>query len=283
MDVQKIDNIPYKEFMNEFYKPGVPVVFKNASKVWKANGLFTPDYFRKNFADRKTEVQEKEYTMKELLDLVENSTAEKPAPYPIKFDIPSKIPELLPLINPLGMHYAVPNWFESKMFPSVLIGSQTELFLGGPGGKLPVTHIDYFHTNAWVTQLYGDKNFIVFPKGQDEFLYPKENNQWESEVNIFNPDYEKHPNFRQATPIVVTVKQGETIFVPAGMWHCAESLTTSISVIFDQINDKNYDQYVNDVWQFKKKSNMLKATAVLAYCKIAKYFCRIEDFFVKPQ
>ncbi len=280
MDVQKVENISYNEFVNEFYKPGIPVVFKHASKVWKANGLFTPEYFRKNFADKKTIVNEKEYTMKQLLDMVESSTTDKPAPYPIKFDIPSTLPELEPLISPLGMHYAVPNWFQSKMFPSVLIGSQTELFLGGPGGRI-IAHIDYFHTNAWITQLYGDKNFIVFPKGQDEYLYPKKENQWESEVNIFNPDYEKHPKYRQATPIIARVNQGETIFVPAGIWHCAESLTTSISVIFDQINNQNYDQYVTDIWNHKKKDNRMKAFAAFAYCKVAKYFCRLEDAIVK--
>lgn len=253
MDVQKVGDITYKEFMQEFYKPGIPVVFKNASKVWKANGLFTPDYFRQNFAERKTVVKEKEYTMGELLGFIENSSSEQPAPYPIKFDIPSTIPELLPLISPLGMRYAVPNWFQSKMFPSVVIGSQTELFLGSPGGKFPVAHIDYYHTNAWVTQLYGDKNFIVFPRGQDELMYPKKDNPWESDVNIFNPDYEKHPKYKQATPITVTIKQGETIFVPWGIWHTAESLTPSISVIFDQINRSNYNDYVKDVWQIKKK------------------------------
>ncbi|HLK28590.1 MAG TPA: cupin-like domain-containing protein [Puia sp.] len=283
MQVQKVENISYKDFMNEFYKPGIPVVFKDASKVWKARGLFTPKYFRDNFSERKTVVNEKEYTMGELLDLIENSSSERPAPYPCKFDIPSKLPELLPLITPLGMNYAVPNWFQSMMFPSVVIGSQTELFLGSPGGKFPVAHIDYFHTNAWVTQLYGDKNFIVYPRGQDEFMYPKANNKWESDVNIFNPDYEKHPKYKNATPITVTIKEGETIFVPWGIWHSAESLTPSISVIFDQINASNYDEYVKDVWKYKKDGNKAKALAVLAYCKMAKYFCKAGDLFARPQ
>ena len=283
MEVKKIGNIPYKEFINEFYKPGIPVVFKEASKRWKANGLFTPNYFRANFGDRKTEVKEKEYSMNQLLDLIESSTESNPAPYPCIFDIPRQLPEILPLISPIEMLYAEPNWFNSKFFPSVVVGSNVELFLGSPGGKFPVAHIDYYHTNAWITQLYGRKNFIVFPRDQDEFMYAKKDNKWESEVNIFNPDYEKHPKFKQATPVTITVEQGETIFIPAGLWHSAESLSPSISVIFDQINSRNFDQYVSDVWDVKKKQNMLKAIAVLAYCRTIKYFCLLSDFFTKPQ
>ena len=45
MDIIRRDNISYKEFIEEHYKPGIPLVFKSASKVWKANGLFTPDGF----------------------------------------------------------------------------------------------------------------------------------------------------------------------------------------------------------------------------------------------
>ncbi len=45
MEVQRVDGISYESFMQDFYEPGVPVVFKNAAKVWKAKGLFTPDWF----------------------------------------------------------------------------------------------------------------------------------------------------------------------------------------------------------------------------------------------
>ena len=70
MEVQKVDNITPKEFYNEFYMTGTPVVFKNASKVWKANGTFTPDWFRQNFGDRPIDVKGKTYTMREVMDLV---------------------------------------------------------------------------------------------------------------------------------------------------------------------------------------------------------------------
>jgi hypothetical protein len=214
----------------------------------------------------------------EILKWIENSTPENPAPYPIKFDIPEQLPELINLITPLGMNYAKPNWFESKAFPRKVFGSSIELFFGGPGGKFPIAHIDLFHTNAWITQLYGKKNFIVFPRGQDEFLYPNSENPLVSDVNIFHPDYEKHPAFRKATPIVITVEKGETIFIPWGIWHSSESLTPSISVIFDQINKRNFNAWARDVWDYKKTGNRLKGALSMGYYAVAaNILCRLGD------
>jgi hypothetical protein len=278
MEVQKVSNISHQEFINRFYNPGIPVVFKSASKAWKASTLFTPEYFRNQFGERQTRISDQDCTIREILHWIENSSPSNPAPYPIKFDIPDQLPELMSLITPLGMNYAKPNWFESKAFPRKVFGSSIELFFGGPGGKFPIAHIDLFHTNAWITQLYGKKNFIVFPRGQDKFLYPNVKNPIVSDVNIFNPDYEKHPAFRQATPIIVTIEQGETIFIPWGIWHSSESLTPSISVIFDQINKRNFYAWTRDVWDYKKTGNKLKAVLSMGYYAVAaNILCRIGD------
>jgi histone arginine demethylase JMJD6 len=280
MEVQKVEDISYAAFMQEFYQPGIPVIFKNASKSWKAKDVFSPDWFRNHYGDRQTVVTGKQYTMRQIVDMVENSSVNDPAPYPCIFDIPETLPELLDFVQPLNLNYARPNWFESKAFPNKVFGSSIELFFGGPGGKFPIAHIDIFHTNAWITQLYGKKNFIVFPRGQDEFLYPNPQNLLESEVNIFNPDFDKHPAFRKATPAVITVEQGETIFIPWGIWHSSESLTPSISVIFDQVNKRNFPDWIKDVWSYKKKKggNKLKAVLSMAYyAVVANILCRIGD------
>src|SRR5690349_8092486 len=225
MEVQKVDNISHKEFMKEFYEPGIPVVFKKASKVWKANGLFTPNWFRENYGDRTKTIDGKTYTMRQIMDLVEKSTESNPAPYPIKFNVPEELPELIPLIQPLNLNYAYPNWLENKMFNVGHWGGITELFIGGAGGKFPYIHLDYYHLNAWINQLYGDKRFTVFPRGQEDLLYPKPDDPWRSDMNIFEPDFEKYPKYKQATPIHFTVGAGETLFIPAGTWHTAYSLT----------------------------------------------------------
>ncbi|RNL52568.1 cupin-like domain-containing protein [Pedobacter jejuensis] len=272
MEIQRVDNITHQEFLKNFYEPGIPVVFKNASSVWKAKGLFVPEWFKTNYGERVLNKEGKSYTMSEVFDLVENSTVENPAPYPLKYNITTDIPELLPLIQPLNLNYALPNWLESQWFKKGYWGSATELFIGGPGGKFPYLHLDYYHLNAWITQLYGEKQFTVFPRGQEDFLYPKADDPWRSEVNIFEPDYEKFPKYKDATPINFTVGPGETLFIPFGTWHSAYSLTTTISVAFDQLNEKNYKPFLKDVWDFKRRQGLVKALTMHSYawlgCKI---------------
>lgn len=274
MEIQRVDDISHQEFMTHFYEPGIPVVFKNASKVWKARELFTPNWFRQHYAERKMEKNGKVYTMREVMDLVESSSENDPAPYPLVFNIPNQLPELLPLIDPLGMNYASPNWLESKWFKRGYWGSATELFVGGPGGKFPYLHLDYYHLNAWITQLYGEKRFTVFPRGQEDLLYPKSDDPWRSEVNIFEPDYVKFPKFKDATPIHFTVGPGETLFIPFGTWHSAYSLTPTISVAFDQLNFKNHKDFLKDVWSFKRRLGLTKALTMYSYAWLG---CKMGD------
>jgi histone arginine demethylase JMJD6 len=276
MDIIRRENITHEEFMEEHYKPGIPLVFKNAVKDWKANGLFTPDWFRENYSDRTTVVQGKTYNMREIMNMVEASTEENPAPYPCIYNINDQLPELLPLIKP-DIVYSQPNWLNNKMFKLGKWGAALELFIGGPGGKFPYLHLDYYHLNAWITQLYGEKRFTVFPRGQEHMLYPRPNDPWRSELNVFEPDYEKHPLYKDATPISFVVGPGETLFIPFGTWHTAYSLTPTISVAFDTLNAKNHSEFMKDVWTFKSRDSKVKAMAMYPYAWLATNLSKLTD------
>ncbi len=279
MEIVRRSDITYEEFVENHLKPGIPIVFTNASKVWKANGTFTPNWLRENFGERKTSHDNKEYTMKQVLDLIEKSTVENPAPYPFLFNLPSVLPELIEYVQPVGLNYAEPNWIDSSFFKRGTWGNALEMFIGGPGGQFPYVHLDYYHLSAWVTQLYGEKRFTVFPRGQEEFLYPDPNNYWRSQVNIFAPDYEKFPKLREATPISFTVGPGETLYIPFGIWHTAYSLTPTISVAFDQLSAINSIEFIKDVWKLKKKFGKLKAAYNVGYASMACLGCQIGDIF----
>ncbi|NCX95934.1 MAG: cupin-like domain-containing protein [Chitinophagia bacterium] len=273
MEIQKVGDISHKQFMEEFYLPGKPCVFKSASKVWKANGTFTPNWFRKHYPDVPTEVKGKTYTMSQIMDMVENSTEASPAPYPCVYHIPTQLPALMDMLKPLNMNYAVPNWLEHSWFQRGYWGSATEMFIGGPGGKFPYLHLDYYHLNAWINQLYGDKQFIVFPKGQEDMLYPKPDDPWHSELDIFNPDFTKYPKYKDATPIKFVVHAGESLFIPAGTWHTAYSLSPTISVAFDQLNEKNFKAFLKDVWVFKRREGLAKAIGAYTYAWMGGIVC----------
>jgi hypothetical protein len=280
LDVQRVSagEITHKEFYNEFWKKGIPLVFKDASRKWKAYGTFTPDYFRTNFGDRKTEVNGAEYTMNEILDLVEGKDTSRPVPYPCKYHIRTALPELAGHMDPLDLGFARPNWLESRWFRLGNWGNVTELFIGGPGGQFPYIHIDYYHLSAWINQLYGEKEFTVYPREQAHMMYPDPNDPHRSLVNDpERPDLDRFPLFKDVTPYKFTIKAGESLYVPFGLWHTAKSLTVSMSVAYDLMNAENFAPFLKDVWFYRRGGNKLKAAAITGYAAMAGALCKLED------
>ncbi|MFC3561440.1 cupin-like domain-containing protein [Pedobacter jamesrossensis] len=278
--VEKKDDISYQEFVDEHLKKRIPVVFKNATLAWESNTIFTPDFFSKNFGNQTTTSGGINYTMNEILEITKNSTPENPAPYPILFEIPKQLPDLLKYLDPIHINYSRPNWFASKNFPYGKYGKNIQLFIGGKGNQYSL-HKDFFHTNAWITQLYGQKKFVVFPHGQDDYLYAGEKgfDSFLSPINILNPDLEKYPDYKKATPLEIILEPGETIFIPNGVWHTTVGMGHNISLIFDQLNARNFDDWTKDIYTIKKDQGLLKSNMHYAFAKSAGILCKIREVF----
>jgi histone arginine demethylase JMJD6 len=137
MKVHKLDDISSAFYMQDFYQPAIPVVFKNASKVRTAEGRFSPYRFRSDFGDRTTEVKEKTCNLLQFMGMNEGSSESNPAPYRCISDMPETIPGIMSLLGPLNLNYAKPNWLESKWINKGHWKGAKKLFFGGPGGRFP--------------------------------------------------------------------------------------------------------------------------------------------------
>lgn len=216
--------------------------------------------------------------MSEILDLIEGKDTSRPVPYPCKYHLPTQLQELIPEVSPLNLGFAKPNWLESAWFKRGYWGSALEMFIGGPGGKFPYVHLDYYHLSAWINQVYGHKEFTVWPRGQEAFLYPEAGNSWKSGIpDIEHVDLDKFPLYRNATPITFVVGPGETLFIPFGIWHTAKSLEPTISIAFDLLNAQNFPLFLKDVWGFKKEKGLFKAVAATTYAGIGGVVCKAGD------
>ena len=274
-EIEKLGSLSYDDFMERYLKPGIPVVLTNGAASWKSKHSFTPDFFRERFGDYTTTHGDRVYAMREILDITANSTPEHPSPYPILFEIPEQLAEFLPMVEPLHMNYAFPNWFRGKVIPYGRLGNNIHLFIGGVGNQYSL-HKDMFHTNAWITQLYGEKKFVVLPRDQEALLYPHDSG-FISPINILKPDYEKYPKYRQATPISVTLKPGETIFIPNGIWHTTVALSHNISLIFDQLNGHNFKAWKKDAYDYNKGKNKAKALAMYGLAHAVGSICQVSE------
>ena len=265
--VEKKYGMTYSEFAKDHMYANYPVVFGDATAAWPALHKFTPEFFKQRYGDRKVKVRGEWFKLGDYMDLMLTSTEENPAPYPCKLQIATDYPELLPDVSP-RYSFALPDRTHSKMLPGGFLGGADtlEIFFGSPGGQFPYMHYDYMSLHAFINQLYGNKEFTVIPPSQTKYVYPDPDNQWKSLVNDHrNPDLDKFPLFKNATPISFVVGPGETMFIPCGWWHTARSLTPTISVAFDLLNSSNWNQFINEVGIMMNRQRPVKAKFAKAY------------------
>ncbi|XP_062592380.1 HSPB1-associated protein 1-like isoform X2 [Saccostrea cucullata] len=111
-------------------------------------------------------------------------------------------------------------------------GTESTIWIGTEGCYTNC-HYDTYGFNL-VAQIQGRKRWILFPPWESFYLYPTripyEESSVFSEVNVKNPDYQHHPEFKKACPYIVTLEPGQVLYVPRHWWHYVESLEDSISV-----------------------------------------------------
>ncbi len=266
--------LPYTEFVNDYLKRSRPVIITDAVRNWKALSRWTPDFFGRSYRDREVHIDGMSYKVGEFIDLVNHSTVDQPAPYLRNEAVNEVFPEVTADIDPCHV-YASPNWLAGRFYPARLNSmlnrcSVAELYIGGKGGAFPFLHYDLFHTNAYLSQIYGRKEYTVFSPDQTQYLYvvPGMPNQ-SSVSDLENPDLSRFPLFAKAKAARFCLEPGETLFIPAGWWHTARMLTPCITVSINHANSANWREVVSDLGsrfaQAESTATRLTAPAVSFY------------------
>ena len=242
---------------------------------------WTPAYFAEKVGHRRVTVDDAEYTVSELLALIESSTPENPAPYLRAQKLVEVLPELAPDLEPM-ISDARPNWAESRLLPSSIRRARLpEILLGGRGAGFHVLHYDKAHLHAFISQLYGLKDLFIFSPEQTPRLYPKESAPNQSSVNIHTPDLVRHPLFADAEMQVTTLKPGDTVYVPPGWWHTTLMNETSITVTWNMVGASNWADFSADTRsRVASRTNQAVAGALGAYLGLFGVGARLRDRLV---
>lgn len=251
--IERRSGLSRREFIAEYRNPRKPVILTDASRDWPAHTEFTFDFFKQRLGDRDVVIGSKKYKLGEFIDLLLNSTRERPAPYPCKLNVRKEFAELAPYFSRYDL--AGPDRVGSRLISKRFLDGlyDLEVFLGGPGGEFPYLHYDYLGLFAYINMIVGEKEFTVYSPDQEPFLYPNPGSGWTSLIeNHHQPDLQKYPLFAKAKPAKAVLKAGETLFIPSGWWHTAKSLTPSISVAFDQLCSSNWGFFVRECCRFRR-------------------------------
>ncbi|MBL9172151.1 MAG: cupin-like domain-containing protein [Verrucomicrobiales bacterium] len=265
--VDKRANLSHEELVSRYVERRLPVVIQDGTRHWRGMGKITPDYLRKKYGHLSKRVDGRDYTVAEVSELIQTSTPENPAPYPFNLNVEHYFPELLEEFSP-DIVFGRSDRIKHPLLPGFLLsGTQTyELFMGGYGSRFPYLHVDLLALDTQITQLHGTKEFILYPPDQTPYLYPFPDNPLRSQVNIFEPDLEKFPNFRKAVATRVRVEPGESILFPTGWWHTTQIHGPSISFGRVHVNRANWNAFVDEnfaLWRRNGHSWMLSHAARL--------------------
>lgn len=241
-------DLPYERFLEEYVIANRPVIIENAMPQWNALHRWTPEYFKTHLGSEQVDVTYGgvKMTMDALIDAVLASTAEKPGPYLHKVIIHQHMPQLLPDLSPENT-YGFPCRYCSPLMPKRFRrpDGYLKLLIGGVGGKFPLMHFDGDNANALISEIYGDKEFVLFAPEDTPNVYPHPGAMTTSQIDdLVNPDLEKFPLLARAVQYRGIIQPGESMFVPSKWWHSARVVSTSISVCTNMLDRSNWNGFI---------------------------------------
>lgn len=265
-----IDRLHWSElgperFETAFAQALRPVVITGAFDHWPARTRWTMDFFRHSQGQREVVVDKKGWKLADLIDLIERSSADSPAPY-----LRNELLDLWPSsvradIEPIPL-CAQGNWLESPAMRYIRRWRSTELYIGGAGAKFPILHYDQFHLHAFLMQIYGEKEYLAYAPDQLDCMYRGEGELDNKSLidDLDRPDLERFPKFANAKGIRFRLLPGETLFVPCGWWHTAKILSPSITVSINGITGSNWNDFVEDISTDVGRSSLLRGLVMRA-------------------
>jgi len=247
-----------------------PVVISNVAPEWSAMRNWTPEHFRQRFGSKPVAIgYGRSMPFDQFIDEVLASSPEQPGPYMYRSFLHEVLPELLPDVIPqnkfaFARRYASPLMPEAWRRPDGYL----KLLIGGVGSKFPVMHFDGENAHAAITQIHGDKEFLVYAPEDTPYLYPKKFFPNHSVVDDpVMQDLERFPLLARATQYRTTLRPGDMIFVPARWWHVARALSTSISVCTNMLDGSNWSGYVEEVAAHAASTSPRRGKFIRRYLK----------------
>jgi hypothetical protein len=241
-------NLSYAEFERDYLTPNKPVILTGCMDDWPALSKWSPEFFKREYGATPVTADGQAMPLGEFIDLVLASSPERPAPYLRDAKVRDLGPELMNDIEPF-CEYSFPNWLPGfylvKKLRDLFDAAQIELFVGGEGTKLGQIHYDYIHAHTVLCQVYGRKEFTLFPPEDAPWLYA--DGAQAAFKDLDTVDRERFPLFERATPISFVQEPGEIIFLPSGWWHTTRLLSASIAVGVNFANASNWSAVTKDI------------------------------------
>ncbi len=244
--IERVDDVGADAFFSRYFAGNTPVVITGRVRRWRALGLWSPAYLRRELGRVRVRyvegrAREVDYDMKtpqltktttlgayatkveralpgnDLYLVAQNRNMDLPAMQRLWDDV--EVP--VDLVDPTRARGAVAFWF-------------------GPGGTVTPLHHDT--CNILFCQVYGQKRLTLVPP-QETFLLRGARSMYAA-LDPERPDLQRFPEWSSASVFEVVLDAGDALFIPVGWWHHVRSLSVSINLAFANFRvPNNFDWY----------------------------------------
>lgn len=227
-EIERVEKLTKKEFIENYYKKQKPVVITNQIEDWPAFTKWNFDFLRQVAGDkmvplydsRKTDytkkVNEPDFTMtlSEYIDILEKGPTDLRI---FLFDLMKDVPSMKADMKwpELGIH---------------LLKSLPLLFFGGQDAKV-FMHYDIDFPNIFHIHFEGKKQCVLVDPKETKYMY-RLPYSWicNEDIDFDNPDFEKFPALKKINPYITYLQHGEMLYMPEGWWHYMKYLTPGFSL-----------------------------------------------------
>ncbi len=287
LKIDRIDaDISVKEFRERYYKPQIPVLIKGLANKQPAGEKWSIDFFKETMGHHEVE-------------LFDNRNKEHEKTTALNGDVKMPLKDYLEIIE--KDEYTPLRMFVYDMFklnpalrddfrcPDLVKGKLGKLgffFMGGKDTEVRL-HFDVDYNSVLLTQFYGSKRIVLVAPEYHDLMYKLPFNT-HSNVDLDNPDYDKHPGLQYVKGYDFIQEEGDSLFMPSGYWHYNTYLEGGIAVSYRKMTenpslfiksilslgvflpmDKVINKVFGDRWfNWKTKVSIQRANKAIAKCKM---------------
>ncbi|KAF9925128.1 hypothetical protein FBU30_005021 [Linnemannia zychae] len=240
--VENIDRragLSLEEFIQEYERPGKPVIITDGAKHWPAMTKWSTEYFLKTWPNAVLRAESVDIKVENYFKYAQGTRDESPL-YLFDKDFGERCQGILEDME-------VPVYFREDFF-GMMKEKRPDYrwIIIGPARSGSTFHKDPNATSAWNAVITGSKKWIMFPP---HILPPGVfTNEDESEVTSPVSLMEWFSNFYASTqlpdnpadrPLEGICREGEIMFVPRGWWHAVVNLDDCIAITQNYVGSQN--------------------------------------------
>jgi len=231
-DIERVSGLSRESFFNDYWLKNKPVIITDFLDHCDDYEVLCMQYLLDNYGDEVVEIQEAREKDPEFeINSISHKSTMSMSGFIKRIMAAGETNDFYMTANNMGVKktrlsellkflMGVPRYCVA---PTVE-GHNGMLWVGPKGTKTPLHHDE---CGILHPHLHGSKRWIMISPNYSSCLYNHEHVF--SEVDIFDIDYAKFPKMEKVKMYDVTLKQGETLFIPVNWWHAVQSLSPCIS------------------------------------------------------